>query len=1768
MKPIRPIQFAWVAVIFSLIQWQCKNNQTAARLTPSLNAYVYAYTSGIISKAAPVRIKLAAPAIKEDQTGETPASSVLNFSPSMKGTLSWEDTQTLRFEPEGYWQPGQVYQASLQLRKLLPEIPAADGAFQFDFRIRDPHLEVSLNGLSVPNTQDYSKMALSGTVTTSDVAEPAEVEQVLSAKQGGKALAISWNHQEGDATNHPFVVQAVERGKADSEVTLYWNGKPLNAKAGGEQTVTVPAQGTFIVLDARGVLDNDAYIQLIFSDPLQASQDLDGLIRLGNFNGSLRYGGGGNQGEVYPGNRLVGDYTVQVDKGVKNSKGTTLTRASEWSVSLGDNKPLVRLVGDGVIVPHSEGLLFPFEAISLNAVEVEVFKIFNNNILQFLQSNELDGDYEMERVGRIIAREKGVLRELNSWPRPTEWSRPALAFSRLVEDDPMAIYQVRIGFRPAYAAYPCSNQETEAADELTQQVSLETSSEDPVSFWDDWYGIEGYYEGYSWDQREDPCYPAYYSSGHFIRRNVLVSDLGIIAKGSDANDFFVAVTDLRTTGAVSGAQLEFYDYQQQLLATTQTDGQGIANVKLPRTPFVVVASQGDQKGYLRLQDGNALSMSRFDVSGAATQKGLKGMIYGERGVWRPGDSLHLNFILEDAKGQLPENYPITFELSDARGQLFQKKTITHNVGRVYDLATATPADAATGNWLARVKAGGATFEKVLKIETVKPNRLKIQLDFGKENLTKADEPVRANLQVNWLHGAPASNLKAVIESQLRPVSTKFPKYDDFSFDDPARRLESEPIVFFEGSTDASGSAVVSGTLLKEAAAPGRLSANFRTRVFENGGDFSTDNQSLTYDPYNAYAGVALPKRDFGEKRLDIGKASALDFVALSSSGQPLAGHKLSIGLYRVEWRWWWDRDEYDNVSRYNSSGHIDAQERITLTTDNKGQARWNVTVNNWGRYLVRVCDETSGHCGGDFFYAGYPWYGEDDSNNKSALAMLAFASDKPSYKVGETVSLKVPAGEKGRILLTLENGSSVLESRWQDAKAGDNVVEFRTTSAMTPTIYAHVELIQPHAQVQNDLPIRMYGIIPINVEDPATKLEPTIKMPETLKPESSFKVEVAEKNGKPMTYTLAVVDEGLLDLTRFKTPNPHDVFFAREALGIKTWDVYDYVLGAYGGSLERVLGIGGDGAVEVKNPEDKANRFPPVVKHLGPFQLGKGKKASHEINMPNYVGSVRVMVVASSEHAYGSAEKAVPVRKPLMVLATLPRVLGPGEQLRVPVSVFAMEDKIKNANITLETDGKLVQLTGANSQSLSFARPGEEMAFFDIAVKEGTGIAKFKIKAQGSGEQASQEIEVDVRNPNPMVTNVMEKVLEKGQNWTTTFAPVGMTGSNTGVLEVSSIPPINLSQRLQYLLQYPHGCIEQTTSAGFPQLLAEQLIPLDDKQKAETTRNIKATIERIKQFQTSQGGFAYWPGETDPSPWGSNYAGHFLLEAQARGYAVPSSLIDRWKKYQQTVAKRWDPRASELGLYSAAAGELDQAYRLYTLALAKAPENGAMNRLREKANLSNTAKWRLAAAYALAGKTEVAKELAKGLTTQVTPYNELAYTYGSDTRDEAMILETLLLLGDKTQAATLLRDVAGALGNGNWMSTQTIAYSLLAVGKYAGENKISDRYTFSYKVGNGQAIDAGSTTPVMNIQVPVDGNANRSLSLTNSGNNTLFVRLILSGQPVAGGETAANNQLNINVRYKNTQGQPVDPAQLRQGTDFVAEVVVSHPGTRSIPYQE
>lgn len=1726
-------------------------------INPEFANYISAHTAGTISRESGIRIQFTRNFADSNLIGTEVKG--FNFTPAIKGVAKWIDAATIEFKAENYLPSGTEYEAHFSLGLLMP-VPKDLEDFVFDFNVINQSFEVAEPNFTAMDASKYVYQRVSGFLLTADVEEAANVEKLMSATHDGLQVRMKWEHSS-DKKSHRYILDSMVRKNSAGTIVVSWNGDPLNLSLKGSHSLIIPALGDFSPINAKMENDGSPYVSLYFSDPLLLGQDLEGLIHFDRSlkdektkqNIDVKFVINGHEIKCYPGSSLSGTYKLYIEPGIKNRAGTKLKRAQIYALNFTDQLPSVKMLGKGVIVPASNKTLMPFEAVGLKAVDVSITRIYEKNVAQFMQVNDLKGENEIYRVGRKIV-QKMIRLDLDGMTDLRKRNTFQLNLDELVKTEPGAIYQVKISFKRAYAIYRCDASVDLPENKEMQPIQEEVGEDDyqpkEFSYWD--YSEEYYNEGYQWEDRNNPCKDSYYNSDKWVSRNIMASDLGMIAKRGSGNKVLIAITHLITTKPIAGVVVDLLDFQQKTIATGTTDANGMVQLNSTRKAFLAIAKYKDQRGYLKLDDGSSLPLSQFDVWGDVVQRGLKGMLYGERGVWRPGDSLYLTFILEDKNKTLPAFHPVVFELYNPLGALSKRIVTSTSVNGFYDFRTCTDVDDITGNYIAKVKVGGVTFQNKIKIETVMPNRLKIELNFPKESIVK-NEQTQVTLRSKWLHGAIANGLQAKVEATLSDIPTTFKKYPEYNFDNPTRKINPETQVVFEGKLNEAGEATFPVQLKMESQPAGMMQANFVTKVFEPGGSFSKDRYAVPYHPYNAYIGIKVPKGDYRGMLLT-DTTHWVQMVCVNTDGNLLSGsRKATARLYKLEWRWWWDKNENDLGNYAGNESYNVLYEKEVVLFNGVGRVSMRINYPDWGRYLLLITDE-DGHTTGKTFYMDWPgWAGRGDRDNSMEAAMLTFNMNKSTYKVGEQATVTIPTPQAGRALLSIESGSEVLETHWIEAQKGSTTYSFTIKKNMLPNAYAHVTLVQPHGQIANDRPIRMYGMMHFKVEDPNTKLAPVLTMANVIKPDMNQSIQVSEANGKAMTYTLAIVDEGLLDLTRFKTPDPHTHFYAREALGVKTWDLYDYVMGAFGAEFNRILTIGGDEGINRKSGDQKAKRFKPTVKFIGPFHLEAGKQGNHTLQIKDYIGSVRVMVVAGYDGAYGFAEKAVPVKKPLMVLATLPRVLRPTEEVNLPVNIFALDNSIKSVQVKV-IGNELIDIIGTDKKTIQFTQAGDEFIHFKLKVKQGLGIARVKVVASSGAEESVYEVELNVENPNPYENNVYDANLEPGKEWNLSYELPGISGTNTATLEVSTLPPINLEKRLKYLMMYPYGCVEQTTSSVFPQLALDKLIELDESRKREIEKNIKAGISRLNSFQNADGGLGYWQGEQSSDDWGTTYAGHFMIEAQNAGYTLPGNFLANWKKFQQQKAANWTPNAKHFG-------ESAQAYRLYTLALAKAPDMGAMNRLKEVPNLTAASTWRLAAAYALAGNKNTAMQIIEKEKVSVPSQHtfEMEFTYGSPERDEALILETLALLDMKEKSTPMLIKVCENLSSNAWLSTQSTAMSLLAVAKITGRYNEGKSLEFEYSL-NGKTTSFKSAGQMAQLTLPVKGEEGGKLLLKNKSKQLIFARLISRGQPAIGKQTAMESGIKLDIVYKDMQDREINPAQIEQGTDFKVEVSILNPG--------
>lgn len=690
--------------------------------------------------------------------------------------------------------------------------------------------------------------------------------------------------------------------------------------------------------------------------------------------------------------------------------------------------------------------------------------------------------------------------------------------------------------------------------------------------------------------------------------------------------------------------------------------------------------------------------------------------------------------------------------------------------------------------------------------------------------------------------------------------------------------------------------------------------------------------------------------------------------------------------------------------------------------------------------------------------------------------------------------------------------------------------------SMAPNFYVSATMLRPHKETDFDTPIRLFGVQSVKVVNPQSILHPKIVMPDELHPQQPFTVKISERDRKPMTYTLAIVDEGLLDITNFKTPHPWAAMNKKEALGVKTWDMFDDVIGAFGSNFRSIMSIGGDEALRKASGKEK--RFNPAVKFIGPFTSNGGSK-THRITLPNYVGSVRVMVVAAQNGCYGHTDKTVKVTSPLMQLSSMPRTLANCDTVTVPVNIFVMDKDLKNVSVNIQADGP-IKVLGKQSCNLVFKKPGEQLTNFCIACDNNTeGKGRIILTATGNGHISKDTTYIDVTNPMPNVIESVRKTLEAKSSTDFSWTP---RRKETVSLQIASLPIPNFKGIALFMESYPHLCTEQLSSKALFMLYGRRFLNSDTRSKCDN--ELPRAIKYLQSRQIANGGFIYWPGQAEENEWVTSMAGLALAEASRQGFRIDRDVYTKWQAYQEKKSR--DYRHS---LHT----DLTQAFRLYSLAIAGNPQTSAMNRLRESKQLSQTAAYCLAAAYAESGRKDAAMKLIeRAERAEPTKSSDM---FWSAFRNYAIELDALALSDQSAKALSYARKIA-AYCNGTTYVTQDIAFSTIAINHLA--DIVGTQSIFVKVAEKGQLpksiIDNGC---LRELQLNTQSGNIEVTNLNDKGN--LELSFMTSYQPEADATiNSLANGLKMSISYVNLKGQPISIKGLKQDSEFKARIEVTN----------
>ena len=1700
------------------------------KVDSGFSAYVDAFTGGIVSGNSDIIVELTAPASGISGTEEEISdklTSLFSFSPALKGRARLVTPERIAFAPvPGSLKPGKTYNCDFKLSRIAAT-DREHSTFKFSFIAARKQASLSTENIII-RSSDPSKASVTGRITFSEAVETENPASLIEVKYDGEAEVEAELGDNGESVY--FTISGLDRpatNAKDKTLKIKFLPKKTGFEACQDAEVSIPARNEFRIIGERA--GENGGVDIMFSEPLDPRQNLSGLVNSGSdyYKEEAEARISDNILSVFP--EDAGNL-VYLEPGIAATDGSRLAESWTTTARVATDLPEVWFPYEGSILPEKDAAHLTFRAQNLMAVDVRIIKIFPSNILMYLQDNDVDGNENLRRAGRVIYRNTLHLDENGGDLRTAR--DYTLDLSGLIEKDPGAIYRIMLSFNENYYIH------SETGNGLVKTSGGGVTEEDEEE-WDiarTYYYDNNYdWSKYEWKDRYDPTKPTYYMGYRYPERSIMVSGLGVIAKysGAKAGDgtlLWVAVSDLNTAEPVSGAEITAYNFQLQQVGKSKSASRGLCEVECSGRPFAIKVKKGDSVTWLKVNDGNEKSLSRFDTGGEVLQKGLKGFVYGDRGVWRPGDTLNLSLMVHG----LPEGHPASMTVYSPEGQYFTKR-ISKGLNGLYTFSFATGQDSPTGIWNAYFKVGGATFHKSLHIETIKPNRLKIKADISGDVL-RAGYAATASISSNWLTGPAASGLAASMEMTLTRDNTPFKGFEEYVFSDQGKDFSSTSTNIWTTRLNEEGKSSARIQLPTSSDAPGMLKATIVTSVNEEGGDQSIDVMTRRYSPFSGYVGVKLPS-DY----IETGKDNTISVAVLDADGRRKSGDIVEWRIFKLDWSWWWESRNEPLDSYINGSNAKAVSSGKVTSTGSDISIPVNIDDSQWGRYLIYVRDLSSGHCSGGIFFADWPAYrGRADRKDPDAPAMLSFSMDKKSYKAGETATVFIPAAEDGMALVSVENGRGVLKSSWVRTSAGgDTPWTLKVTGDMAPNFYVHITLVEPYSKAGAGNPVRMYGVMPAMVEAPESHIEPVITMPDKLHPEEPFTLKISEKKGRPMTYTLAIVDEGLLDITGFRTPDPWAAMNRREALGVRTWDMYDEVLRGGAGMMSSMFSIGGD--EDIIKGVRKENRFNPVVKFLGPFALKSGSD-SHKIKLPMYVGSVRVMVVAGQGGAYGNADKTVPVTSPVMVVPTLPRIASCGETITLPVNVFVMEEGISSVNVTVKCEGAL-SLAGETTNRLSFGGKDDKMTRFTLKAAGTPGPAKVTVTAEGGGHKITETINMEVRNPAPHVIDGRDAVLAAGESVEFRFSPFEENTEDKVWIEAGGTPSVDWNRMFRYMRHYPHSCSEQICSKGLTLLYALQDL---SKENIKTAKEmIPQAIDALYTRQRSDGGIVYWPGAGQSSEWVSSMALEFLSAAKAEGFQVAGDVVNALVKYQKGRVNAYK-RSTGYAL-----DDLGQAYRLFSLAVSGNADEASMNRLKLGGNLSWPATMMLASAYSACGKAAVGKEIIEAFGDNAKEWTPSDMTFGSSLRENAIMLEALVRTGDISGAVS---NAAGILRNydAGWWNTQEsffIAKAFRELSAKVTKSKIRAEVT------NSKSMSERNGVTIWNI----DSNAGVA-AVTNNSEGPVFVRFTAISQPTPGAviKAASNGGLKLNVRYIGQDGEPVDALELTQGDEFTAVITVSN----------
>lgn len=1650
--------------------------------------------NGVVRQATNFTVLFSDAVVPESALNQPLHNAPIVFSPALPGSFEWTTSNTLRFLPDVVLAPSTAYQATLQPSVFTQWGHTLSGDQTFAFQTEQ--LKVTNAFLSFefyPRTNQEAKL-LASLEFNYPVDPQAIREHANLVYADGSPIPFEVTTTTAGST---IALEAthITRSENDANIELHLAGAltPVSGTLGLESAYTkpiqVPGQENLAIEQVQAVrqsVDN-LFLRLTFNLPIR-DEDVQSYVRIEP----------PVETQAVVANRtliLRGDfetrrrYHVRVADGLLAVDGSTMVSPTERAVTFQeeDIPPQIGFVGDGFYLPRNGSFKLGLSTINVDRVALEVDKIFANNLVQVLNVYNLtDNDGYYYYGASLSSIGTSVHREDLVVPlqRNQEVVTP-LAMDQYVSGERRGIFRVTIR-------------------EHERRWMSST-------------------------------------------RWVVATDIGLVAKQA-GDALWVWANSLTDLSPIQNADINLYSQNNQLLATAQTNAEGIAvfnnytQAAEGFVPFIITASQGDDLSFLELQR-RLIQTADFDVDGAAfLENGYEAYLYNERGVYRPGETANLGVVVRGANLSVPTPFPVRLRVTGPDGKILSEQRTALNAQGGAAFEVTAPDYALTGRYTAVLllgddhEIGRTTFN----IEEFVPDRMKVTINTDRE-VYRPGERMEIDVRGTMLFGPPAADrpVQGQVELEAFPFSPE--GYQTFTFGNKERTFTPVTHTFEDASLNSDGDIRLRYVVPEDLTPPASLRGVIEASVLEPGGRGVTAYHGVIVHPYDSYIGVRQRQEGYATPN----QPFTFDVVALNSNGTTLSGRALQVSLHHVYWNTIWRRTDSGRY-RYVSEQVESLENQFTLTSTD-GMGALTVTPPSYGSYKVVVEDPASGASTVTSFYSsgwGYsPW--ALDNPDRIELEL-----DKERYEPGESAQVLVRAPFAGKLLLTVERDGIY---DYQIVKLAENTatVSVPVEASYKPNVYVSAHLIRSATGLEREEAARAFGVVPLIVDSEANRLAMSVKAPADIRPQRPLDIEVNVSGSSGSAYvTIAAVDEGILQLTDFQTPDVHSYFFSKKRLNVASYDLYSVVLPDVSGSDSSPSGDLETARKRRLNPAD-ARRVKPVAFWSGLIETDQRGRAQVQFDVPQFNGRLRVMAIAYDGDQFGHVEQDVIVRDEIVVTPTFPRFIGSGDSFTVPVSILNGTGQDATFTATLQADGP-VDFAGEHTQAIQVANGREEVVFFPLKAAVALGKTTFTLMTEGGGAQTTETVEVSVRPGVPFTTIAGSGSVEAGEAAQFTLPSSFYEETANYELVVSALPTIQFSNSLQYLLQYPHGCVEQTTSRLFPLLafndLAQAIEP-DLFAINSADYLLEEGIAKLERMQLPSGAFAYWPGGYYANTWGTLYAAHFLVEARKNGHVVANRVYDLMLDAIASIAR--DYRSVSQSSYT------QSAYAVYVLALAGRADKSTQLYLRNHAldQLQPSARYHVAGAFALSGDRATARQLlpASAIPPTVSSTRETGGTFYSAPRAHAIMLDMLAEVDPgNAQVPALVQTLTQSANSGRWYSTQDNAYAFLALGKILRQ-QASTNYTGTVRV-NGETL---STFDPTNHRFTSEDWTGQEISLELDGTGTAYYYWKAEGLPNTLTVPAYDNDLSVRRRFLYEDGSPItDLNAIPQGEVVVAEITV------------